>query len=87
MILAVNYENVPYVKRASFKLPFGINLEKLGKFLKSKNMEIKIKNGMLTARTNETYIYVSRQGHVSVYSFKRIRSSYLCKRIAGFKVG
>ena len=54
-----NNEAVPYIKRASFKLPFGINLEKLGKFLEGRNMEIKIRKGVLTARTKETHIHVS----------------------------
>ena len=86
-MLPANNESVPYIKKASFQLPFGINLEKLGKFLKGRNMDIEIKKNILTARTKETHIHVSKKGHVSVYSFRRIRSTYLCKRIAGFKTG
>jgi len=86
-LLIANYEYVPGVKKASFKLPFEINLEKLERFFRKKNMETKIKNELLVARTNETYIYVSRWGHVQIHSFKKIRPSYMCKKIASFKTG
>lgn len=79
------YESVPGIKKANFALPFAIDLERLSKFFRKQNMKTKIRNSQLCANTSDTYIHVSRSGQVRIHSFRRIRSSYLCKRIAGFK--
>jgi len=86
-MITANYEYVPGIQKASFKLPYNINLEKLECFFRKKHMETKINNEMLAAQTNDTYIYVSRNGYVQIHSFKKIRPLYLCKKIAGFKAG
>ncbi|NLO89402.1 MAG: hypothetical protein GX088_03625 [Clostridia bacterium] len=86
-MITANYEFVPGIQKASFKLPYNINLEKLESFFKKKHMETKINKETLAAITNDTYIYVKRNGFVQVHSFKRIRPLYLCKKIAGFKTG
>ncbi|KUK10064.1 MAG: hypothetical protein XD50_1651 [Clostridia bacterium 41_269] len=70
-MITANYEYIPGIQKASFKLPFKINLEKLERFFKKKNMETKIKNEILTAQTTDTYIYVSRNGYVQIHSFKK----------------
>ncbi len=80
-----NYETIPGLKTANFELPFPVDLERLGKFFRGKNMKTKIKKGQLCANTNDTYIHVSAGGKVKIHSLRRIRMSYYCKRIAGFK--
>ncbi len=81
-----NYESVPGVKKANFDLPYSLDLEELSRFFRKQKMKTKIRKGQLCANTNDTYIYVSQDGQVRIHSFKRIRPSYLCKRIAGFRV-
>jgi len=80
-----NYESVPGIKTANFELPFSIDLENLSRFFRKRNMKTRIKKGQLLANTKDTYIHVTRDGQVRIHSFKRIRSSYFCKRIAEFK--
>lgn len=80
-----NYESVPGLKTANFELPFPVDLERLAKFFRGKKYKTKIKKGQLCANTNDTYIHVSHSGKVRIHSFKRIRMSYFCKRIAGFR--
>ena len=81
-----NYESVPGIKTANFDLPFSIDLEQLSSFFRKQKMKTKIRKGQLCANTHDTYIHVARTGQVRIHSFKRIRSSYFCKRIAEFKV-
>lgn len=80
-----NYEHIPGLKTAKFELPFPIDLESLAAYFRKKNMKTKIRKGQLCANTNDTYIHVSFDGKVRIHSFKRIRMSYYCKRIAGFR--
>jgi len=84
-MLPSNYEYIPGVKTANFELPFPVNLENLSRFFRKQKMKTKIRKGQLCANTNHTYIHVSKNGQVRIYSFKRIRMSYFCKRIAGFR--
>lgn len=80
-----NYEFIPGIKTANFELPFTVDLENLSRFFRKQKMKTKIRKGQLCANTTDTYIHVSHCGQVRIHSFKRIRMSYFCKRIAGFK--
>lgn len=84
-MLTANYDYIPGVQKANFNLPFRIKLEPLKSFFEKRNMDAEIKGHTLIAKTKETYIYVSRNGKVQIHSFRRIRSAYICKKIATFK--
>jgi len=85
-LLTANYDYIPGIQIAQFNLPFEIDLRGLEGFFQKRHMKTRIRKGRLTAQNGETYIHVSRDGSVEIRSFRRIRTSYFCKRIAGFRI-